>query len=172
MDLLRWVYVLPFWDGQLQVKLSISPSHNILPPVRPVPAKLASDMLVCLKDGSAQISLRAATLRQKLQIKLSFSPSHNILTLGWPVPALTFKRQAPGRVANLKVTGMTIRKNPHGASRNRIPDLPPDAEAVIIRPTRRLHAQQILPHIRLKSMEIRQRTKTADIVEYISKQQW
>ena len=48
-----------------------------------------SNMLVYLRDGSAQTILRAATLRRKLQIKLSTSPSHSILTTGRPVPALT-----------------------------------------------------------------------------------
>ena len=64
-------------------------------------------MLVYLGDGSAQISVRAATLRQKLQIKLSTSPSRSILTPGQPVPALTLYRQAPGRV----VTGEPIFKS-------------------------------------------------------------
>ena len=44
---------------------------------------------VYLRDGSAQTSLRSATLRHNLQTKLSISPSHNILTMGRPVPALT-----------------------------------------------------------------------------------
>ena len=48
-----------------------------------------SNMLVYLRDGSAQTNLRAATLRQKLQIKRSTSPSHSILTSGRPVPVLT-----------------------------------------------------------------------------------
>ena len=48
-----------------------------------------SNMLVYLRDGSAQTILRAATLRQKLQIQRSTSPSHGILTPGRPVPALT-----------------------------------------------------------------------------------
>ena len=48
-----------------------------------------SNMLVHLRDGSAQTILRAATLRQKLQIQLSTSPSHSILTPGRPVPGLT-----------------------------------------------------------------------------------
>ena len=48
-----------------------------------------SSMLIYLRDGSAQIIARAATLRQKLQIKLSTSPSQSILTPGGPVPALT-----------------------------------------------------------------------------------
>ena len=60
-----------------------------------------------LRDGSAQTSLRAATLRQKLQIKLSTSLSHSILTPGQPAPALTLERQAPGRVA----TGVPIFKS-------------------------------------------------------------
>ena len=34
-----------------------------------------SNMLVYLRDGSAQTVVRAATLRQKLQTKLSTSPS-------------------------------------------------------------------------------------------------
>ena len=42
-----------------------------------------------LRDGSAPIIERAATLREKLQIELSASPSHNIMTPGQPVPALT-----------------------------------------------------------------------------------
>ena len=62
-----------------------------------------SNMQVYLRDESAQIILRAATLRQKLQIQLSISPSHSLLTPGQPVPALTLSCQAPGKVA----TGMT-----------------------------------------------------------------
>ena len=48
-----------------------------------------SNMLVYLRDGSAQTTVRAATLRYKLQFKLSISPSHNTLTPGKPVPGLT-----------------------------------------------------------------------------------
>ena len=48
-----------------------------------------SNMLMYLRDGSAQTSLPGATLRKKLQIKLSTSPSHSTLTPGRPVPALT-----------------------------------------------------------------------------------
>ena len=47
------------------------------------------NMLMYLRDGSAQTILRAAILRQKLQIKLSTSPSHSVLTPGQPIPALT-----------------------------------------------------------------------------------
>ena len=47
------------------------------------------NMLVYLRDGSAQTNLHAATLRLKLQIKLSTSPSHSILTPGQSIPALT-----------------------------------------------------------------------------------
>ena len=36
-DLHRQFYVLPHWDRKLQIKLSISPSHSILTPGRPVP---------------------------------------------------------------------------------------------------------------------------------------
>ena len=36
-------------------------------------------MQVYLRDGSAQTTLRAATLRQKLQTKFSVLPSHSIL---------------------------------------------------------------------------------------------
>ena len=57
-----------------------------------------SNMLVYLRDRSAQTSLHAATLRQKLHIKLSTSPSHRILTLGQPIPTQTLKCQVPGRV--------------------------------------------------------------------------
>ena len=52
-------------------------------------ASRPSNRLVYLRDGSAQTTLRAATLRQKLQITRSVSPSHSILTPGRPVPALT-----------------------------------------------------------------------------------
>ena len=48
-----------------------------------------NNMLVYLRDGSAQTSVHAAILRQKLQIKLSISSSHSIMTLVQPVPALT-----------------------------------------------------------------------------------
>ena len=58
-----------------------------------------SNMLVYLRDGSAQTRVRAVTLRYKLQIKLSTSPSHSMLTPGQPVPALTLQHQAPGKVA-------------------------------------------------------------------------
>ena len=47
-----------------------------------VGALTSSNMLVYLRDGSAQTSICAATLRWKLQIKLSISPSHSILTSG------------------------------------------------------------------------------------------
>ena len=57
------------------------------------------NMLVYLRDGAAQTTVHAVTLRQHLQIKLSIPPSHSILTSGQPVPALTLFRQAPGRVA-------------------------------------------------------------------------
>ena len=64
-------------------------------------------MPVYLEDGSAQTSVRAATLRYKLQIKFSISPSHSIQAPGQPVPALTLYRQAPDRVA----TGVLIFKS-------------------------------------------------------------
>ena len=70
-----------------------------------------TNMLVYLRDGSAQIIAHAATLRWKLQIKRSISPSHSILAPGQPVPALTLYLHAPGRVATgvpiFLVTGMT-----------------------------------------------------------------
>ena len=66
-----------------------------------------SNMLVYIRDGSAQTSVHAATLRQKLQIKLSLSPSHSILTPHQPVPVLTLWCQAPGRVA----TGVPMYKS-------------------------------------------------------------
>ena len=52
-------------------------------------AERPGNMLVYLRDGSDQIIVRAATLRQTLQIKPSSTPSHSILTPGRPVPALT-----------------------------------------------------------------------------------
>ena len=55
------------------------------------------NMLVNLRDGSAQSIVRAVTLRQKLQIKLSISPSHSILALVRPVQALALEREAPGK---------------------------------------------------------------------------
>ena len=60
-----------------------------------VVALRTSNMLVYLRDGSAQTVVRAATPREELQIKLFISPSHNILTPGRPVPVLTQYRQAP-----------------------------------------------------------------------------
>ena len=85
-------------------------------------------MPVYLRDGSAQTSVRAATLRYKLQIQLSTSPSHSILTPGRPVPVLTLSRQAPGRVATgvpiFEVTGMTRPRKTPGAGGIRTRDLP------------------------------------------------
>ena len=37
-DLLRQIYVLPYWERSCRSKLSTSPSHSILTPGRPVPA--------------------------------------------------------------------------------------------------------------------------------------
>ena len=65
-------------------------------------------MQVYLREGSAQIIVRAVTLRQKLQIKLSISPSYSILTMGQPFPALTLLRREPGRAA----TGVPIFMSP------------------------------------------------------------
>ena len=39
-----------------------------------------SNRLVCLWDGSAQTTVRAATLRENLLSKRSISPDHSILT--------------------------------------------------------------------------------------------
>ena len=81
-------------------------------------AKRPSNMLVYLRDGSAQTIARAATLRLKWQVKLSTPPSHSTLTPGQPVPGLSLYRQAPGRIA--------------------IPVSPAlDAEALTTRPPRR-----------------------------------
>ena len=66
-----------------------------------------SNMLVYLRDGPAQTSLRAATLTKKLQIKLSISPSHSILTPNRLIPAQTLQHQASGREA----TGVPIFKS-------------------------------------------------------------
>ena len=60
--------------------------------------------LLYLRDGPAQTSVHAATLRWNLQIKLSVSPSHSILTPGQLVPSLTLYCHASCRVA----TGVPI----------------------------------------------------------------
>ena len=52
-------------------------------------ASRPSNLLVYLRDGSAQTMLHAVTLRQNLQIIFSVSLSHCILTTGKLVPALT-----------------------------------------------------------------------------------
>ena len=51
-----------------------------------------------LRDGSAQTSIRAVTLKQKLQIKLFVSPSRTVLTPANQSQHLPYN-QAPGRVA-------------------------------------------------------------------------
>ena len=48
------------------------------------------NMAVYLRDGSAEITVRAATLRQKWQITFAISHGHNVLTPGHPVSALIF----------------------------------------------------------------------------------
>ena len=53
-----------------------------------------------LTDESAEMIVRAATLRQKLNVKLAISPSHNVLTPSLQVVALTLLRQTPGGVAS------------------------------------------------------------------------
>ena len=50
---------------------------------------ISSNMLVYLRDESAQTTVCAATLRQKLQIKLSVSPTHGIMMPSQPVPELS-----------------------------------------------------------------------------------
>ena len=70
-------------------------------------AQRPSNMLVYLRDGSAQTVVRTAALRQKLQIKLAISSNHRVLKPGQPVLALNLQRQAPGRVA----TGVPIFKS-------------------------------------------------------------
>ena len=70
-------------------------------------AERPSNMLVYLRDGSAQTAVRAATLRQRLQIKLAITPSHSILTPGQPDPPLTLSRKAAGRLG----TGLPILKS-------------------------------------------------------------
>ena len=72
-----------------------------------------SNMLVYLRDGSAQTILHAATLGQKLQIKLSISPSHSILTSPSTDPISPGAWQGSHWNANFSVTGMTQpRQNP------------------------------------------------------------
>ena len=65
-------------------------------------------MLVYLRDGPAQTSLHAATLRQELQIKLSLIQSKYTETRQ---TSLSADPVTPGRVATrvpfFKVTGMT-----------------------------------------------------------------
>ena len=56
-------------------------------------------MPVYLRDGSAWIIARAATLRQKLQDKLVISACYSILMPGQPVLVLTKLHLALGRVA-------------------------------------------------------------------------
>ena len=67
-------------------------------------AQRPCNMLVYLRGGSAQTSLRAATLRWKLQIQLSTSPSQSILTPGQPNPGAW---QGSHWSANFKVTSVT-----------------------------------------------------------------
>ena len=90
-----------------------APEADVLAlPTIPKQLLFVGNVLVCLRDGSAQTSARAVTLRYKMQIQLSTSPSHSILTPGQPVPTPTLKRQAP---LECQVTGMTRPgKNPHG----------------------------------------------------------
>ena len=57
-----------------------------------------SNVLVYLRDGSAQTIAHAATQRKKSHIKLSISPSHSILTPDQPVPVLILNHEASGRV--------------------------------------------------------------------------
>ena len=52
---------------------------------RVVSCSTSQQHVSALIDGSAQITERAATLRQKLQIKLAFSPSRTTLTEGQAV---------------------------------------------------------------------------------------
>ena len=50
---------------------------------------LSQNMQVYLRDGAAQATVCAATLRQKQQIKLATPSSHSILKPGQPIPVLT-----------------------------------------------------------------------------------
>ena len=92
-----------------------------------------------LRDGPAQTSLHAATLRQKLQIKLSTLPSHSILTPDQPVRVLTLRHQAPGRVATgvpsfKLLVWLSLEKSPqHKRELN--------ADALTTRPMRWLHEE-------------------------------
>ena len=97
-----------FWPDTLNLSLSLSLSPLSLPLshmlslcLPPLLSFLGTEnkckrmwwcpcnMLVHLRDRSAQASVHAKALRQKLQIKLSSSPSHSILILGQPAPVLT-----------------------------------------------------------------------------------
>ena len=66
-----------------------------------------SNMLVCLRDGAAQTSLRPPTPRYKLQTKPAVSPSRSRLTPGQPVSELKMYRQVPRRAA----TGVPVLKS-------------------------------------------------------------
>ena len=59
-------------------------------------------MLVYLREGSVQTTVRAATLREKLQTKLSTSPSQSIQTPGQPSQAdrTQVRRSRGGRLDN------------------------------------------------------------------------
>ena len=59
-------------------------------------AQHPSNLLVYIRDASAQTFKRAATPRQKMQVKLAISPGHSILAQGQPVLARTPQYQALG----------------------------------------------------------------------------
>ena len=79
-----------------------------------------ANMLVYLRDGSAQTVVRTATMRLKLQIRFSLSSSHSILTPGQPVPALT-RPKTGGEGGGGVATGVPVFKSPVGLDPEKIP---------------------------------------------------
>ena len=89
-----------------------------------------SNILVYLRDGSAQTSVHSATLRQKLHIKLSISLSHthSIPTPGQTVPCWPYNaRRLAGQSLEYRSLShwydSTLKNS--GASGNRTLGLPP-----------------------------------------------
>ena len=116
-----------------------------------VDADRPNNMLVYLRDGSAQTIVCAATPRQKLQAKLSF-PNHSILASGQPIPALNLYRQAPGRGA----PGVLIFKShvlfdqeesPMAKARVEPRSTALEADTFAIRPPRWLEGLEQKPHM-------------------------
>ena len=87
-----------------RVCLSLGVSFTSRPPLLFVVCLTSQQMLVYLRDGSAQTIVRAATLTSKLQIKLSTSPKSQYTEIS---PSADPTTPAPGKVA----TGVPILKS-------------------------------------------------------------